>query len=68
MPHPAFAAIVIGAMPYLSKPGYLRDLFACNRWEFAVAAILIVGGLTPGVLQRISLGVLRGVRALPSGG
>ena len=31
MPHPALAAIVIAAMLHLSKPGYLRDLFARSR-------------------------------------
>ena len=34
MPYPALAAIVIAAMLHLSKPGYLRDLFARSRWEF----------------------------------
>lgn len=57
MPHPALAAIVIAAMLHLSKPGYLRDLFARSRWEFAVAAIVIAGELTLGVLQGIALGV-----------
>jgi MFS superfamily sulfate permease-like transporter len=58
MPHPALAAIVIGAMLHLSKPGYLRSLFARSRWEFAVAAIVIAGELTLGVLQGIGLGVV----------
>ena len=58
MPHPALAAIVIAAMLHLSKPGYLRDLFARSRWEFAVAAIVIAGELTLGVLQGIALGVV----------
>ena len=57
MPHPALAAIVIAAMLHLSKPGYLRDLFARSRWEFALAAIVIAGELTLGVLQGIALGV-----------
>ena len=57
MPHPALAAIVIAAMLHLSKPGYLRDLFARSRWEFAIAAIVIAGELTLGVLQGIALGV-----------
>jgi MFS superfamily sulfate permease-like transporter len=42
---------------HLSKPGYLRDLFARSRWEFALAAIVIAGELSFGVLQGISLGV-----------
>ncbi len=58
MPHPALAAIVIAAMLHLSKPGYLRDLFTRNRWEFGVAAIVIAGELTLGVLQGIALGVV----------
>ena len=58
MPHPALAAIVIAAMLHLSKPGYLRDLFARNRIEFAVAAIVIAGELTLGVLQGIGVGVV----------
>src|SRR6202040_2420747 len=41
MPHPALAAIVIAAMLHLSKPGYLRDLFARRLDEFAVAAIVV---------------------------
>jgi high affinity sulfate transporter 1 len=58
MPHPALAAIVIAAMLHLSKPGYLRDLFVQSRWEFALAAVVIVGELTLGVLQGIALGVV----------
>jgi len=58
MPHPALAAIVIAAMLHLSKPGYLRDLLARSRWEFAVAAIVVAGELTLGVLQGIALGVV----------
>jgi len=58
MPHPALAAIVIGAMLHLSKPGYLRDLFARSRTEFALAVIVIAGELTLGVLPGIALGVV----------
>lgn len=58
MPHPALAAIVIAAMLHLSKPGYVRDLFARSRWEFTVAAIVFAGELTLGVLQGIVLGVV----------
>ena len=58
MPHPALAAIVIAAMLHLSKPGYLRDLLARSRWEFAIAAIVFAGELTLGVLQGIALGVV----------
>jgi high affinity sulfate transporter 1 len=58
MPHPALAAIVIAAMLYLSKPGYLRDLLARSRWEFAIVAVVIAGELTLGVLQGIALGVV----------
>ena len=57
MPHPALAAIVIAAMLHLSKPGYLRDLFARSRWEFAIGAVVVAGELTLGVLQGIALGV-----------
>jgi high affinity sulfate transporter 1 len=57
MPHPALAAIVIAAMLHLSKPGYLRELLARDRQEFAVAAIVVAGELTLGVLQGIALGV-----------
>jgi len=57
MPHPALAAIVIAAMLHLSKPLYLRDLFARSRWEFAVAAVVVACELTLGVLQGIALGV-----------
>jgi high affinity sulfate transporter 1 len=57
MPHPALGAIVIAAMLHLSKPGYLRDLFARSGWEFAVAATVVAGELTLGVLQGIVLGV-----------
>jgi MFS superfamily sulfate permease-like transporter len=58
MPHSALAAIVIAAMLHLSKPGYLGELFARSRWEFALAAIVIAGELTLGVLQGIALGVV----------
>jgi len=57
VPHPALAAIVIAAMLHLSKPDYLRDLFIRGRWEFILAAIVILGELTLGVLQGIALGV-----------
>jgi high affinity sulfate transporter 1 len=58
MPHPALAAIVVAAMLHLSNLNYLRDLLARSRWEFAIAAIVIVGELTLGVLQGIALGVV----------
>ena len=58
MPHPALAAIVIAAMLHLTKPAYLRALFARSRWEFALAAIVFAGELTLGVLQGIGLGVV----------
>jgi MFS superfamily sulfate permease-like transporter len=58
MPHPTLAAIVIAAMLHLTKPGYLRDLFARSRWELILSAIVIVGGLTLGVLQGIARGVV----------
>jgi high affinity sulfate transporter 1 len=57
MPHAALAAIVIAAMLHLSKPNYLRALFARSGWEFALAVIVIAGELTLGVLQGIALGV-----------
>jgi sulfate permease, SulP family len=57
LPYPALAAIVIAAMLHLSKPGYLRDLLARDRQEFAIAAIVVAGELTLGVLQGIALGV-----------
>ena len=57
MPHPALAAIVVAAMLHLSKPRYLRELFARSRWEFAIAAIVVGGELTLGVLQGVALGV-----------
>jgi len=57
MPHPALAAIVIAAMLHLSKPAYLRHLSARSRWEFALAAIVVVGELTLGVPHGILLGV-----------
>jgi sulfate permease, SulP family len=58
MPQPALAAIVIAAMLHLTKPKYLRDLFARSRWSFANAVIVIAGELTLGVLEGIALGVL----------
>jgi high affinity sulfate transporter 1 len=58
VPHPALAAIVIAAMLHLSKLGYLRELFARSRLEFAVAAIVVAGELTLGVLEGIALGVV----------
>jgi len=45
-------------MLHLSKPGYLRDLFARSRWEFALAAIVIAAELGLGVPHGIFLGVL----------
>jgi SulP family sulfate permease len=57
MPHPALAAIVIAAMLHLSKLEYLRSLLTRDRLEFAVAAIVVAGELTLGVLQGIALGV-----------
>jgi len=44
-------------MLHLSRPGYLRDLFARSRWEFALAAIVIAGELALGVPHGIALGV-----------
>lgn len=58
LPHPALAAIVIAAMLHLSKPGYLRVLFVRSRWESAVAAVVIAGELSFGVLHGIALGVV----------
>jgi MFS superfamily sulfate permease-like transporter len=55
--HPTLGAIVIAAMLHLSKPGYLRDLLARSRWEFAIA-VIVAGELTLGVLQGIALGVV----------
>jgi SulP family sulfate permease len=48
---------VIAAMLHLSRPGYLRDLFARSRWEFALAASVIAGELALGVPHGIALGV-----------
>ena len=64
MPHPALAAIVIAAMLHLSKPGYLGSLFARDRGEFAVAAVVVAGELTLGVLQGIAIGVVLSVLIL----
>lgn len=58
MPQPALAAIVIAAMLHLTKPSYLRELFARSPWAFANAVIVIIGELTLGVLQGIALGVV----------
>ena len=58
MPHAALATIVIAAMLHLSKPDYLHDLLARSRWEFAIAAIVVAGELTLGVLHGIALGVV----------
>jgi MFS superfamily sulfate permease-like transporter len=58
MPQPALAAIVIAAMLHLTKPKYLRDLFARNRWSFTNTVIVIGAELTLGVLQGIALGVV----------
>jgi SulP family sulfate permease len=57
MPYPALAAIVIAAMLHLSRPEYLRDLFARSGSEFALAAIVVAGELTLGVPHGIVLGV-----------
>jgi sulfate permease, SulP family len=64
MPEPALAAIVIAAMLHLSKPGYLRDLFARSRLSFVTALIVIAGESTLGVLQGITLGVVLSLLAL----
>jgi MFS superfamily sulfate permease-like transporter len=58
MPEPALAAVVIAAMLHLTKPSYLRELFARNHWAFANAMIVIAGELTLGVLQGIALGIV----------
>lgn len=58
LPHPALAAIVIAAMLHLSRPAYLRDLLARDLREFAIAAIVIAGELTLGVLDGIAGGVV----------
>jgi high affinity sulfate transporter 1 len=58
MPHPTLAAIVIAAMLHLSKPRYLRDVLVRSRREIAIAAIVVAGELTLGVLQGIALGVV----------
>jgi MFS superfamily sulfate permease-like transporter len=58
LPHAALAAIVIAAMLHLSKLSYLRRLAARAPLEFALAAVVIAGELTLGVLQGIALGVV----------
>jgi high affinity sulfate transporter 1 len=58
MPQPALAAIVIVAMLHLTKPRYLRDLFARSPWSFANAVVVIGAELTLGVLHGIALGVV----------
>lgn len=58
MPHPTLAAIVIAAMFHLSKPGYLRDLLARSRWEFALAIVVFAGELALGVPHGIAIGVV----------
>src|SRR5215470_5418646 len=58
MPQPALAAIVIAAMLHLTKPKYLRDLFARSPWSFANAVVVIAAELTLGVLHGIALGVV----------
>jgi MFS superfamily sulfate permease-like transporter len=63
-PEPALAAIVIAAMLHLTKPKYLRDLFARSHWSFANALVVIAGELTLGVLQGIALGVVLSLLAL----
>jgi sulfate permease, SulP family len=57
MPQPTLAAIVIAAMLHLSKPRYIRDLFARSRWSFMNAVIVIGAELTFGVMHGIALGV-----------
>jgi sulfate permease, SulP family len=57
IPQPALAAIVIAAMLHLTKPKYLRDLFARSRWAFGNAVLVIASELTLGVLHGIALGV-----------
>jgi anti-anti-sigma factor len=44
-------------MLHLTKPKYLRDVFAQSRWAFALAVIVISAELTLGVLHGIALGV-----------
>ncbi len=44
-------------MLHLSKPEYLRGLFARSRWEFGLAAIVVAAELTLGVPHGIALGV-----------
>jgi anti-anti-sigma factor len=44
-------------MLHLTKPRYLRDLFARSWWSFANALIVIAAELTLGVMQGIALGI-----------
>jgi MFS superfamily sulfate permease-like transporter len=64
MPQPALAAIVIAAMLHLTKPQYLRDLFARSRWAFVNAAVVIAGELILGVPQGIALGIVLSLLSL----
>jgi high affinity sulfate transporter 1 len=57
LPYSALAAIVIAAMVHLSRSSYLYKLWARAPFEFALAAVVIAGELTLGVLQGIALGV-----------
>ncbi|MGB8678186.1 MAG: SulP family inorganic anion transporter, partial [Pseudolabrys sp.] len=61
MPQPALAAIVIAAMLHLTKPKYLKDLFARSSLSSANALIVIGAELTLGVLHGIALGVVLSV-------
>ena len=58
MPRPALAAVVIVAMLHLSKPSYFRTLYRQTRRELAIAAVVIAGELTFGVLQGITAGIV----------
>jgi high affinity sulfate transporter 1 len=58
MPQPALAAIVIAAMLHLTKPHYLRELFARSRWSLMIAVIVIGAELALGVMHGIALGVV----------
>src|SRR5215831_18407126 len=57
MPQPTLAAIVIAAMLHLTKPLYLRGLFARSWLSFANAVIVIAAVLTLGVMQGIAVGI-----------